>query len=638
MSKTIKKQLPMGYLRTQTAINQTVNEETRTVDLTWSTGFKGLRAGWDGTYYEELSMDPKHVDMTRLQARAPLLAAHNAYDLNAVIGVVERASIENGVGVATVRFSKDPEADKIFQKVREGILTGVSVGYQVRKYEDVTQKGEATPTYRATNWQPHEISIVPIGFDPNAQIRATENKNEVEIEIQNTNENNTEALDNRHLDKLNGDITMSDTPVKPQLSSEEIDKAIKQAAQEEKQRQLEIRQAVRSAKLEDTFADELCKEEITVEQACKRVLAKLASQQPEPPKSNVTVEIGTDEKDKKRQAAAEALLARVDSASFKPKEGNGFNHQSLLRIMESFVGYRPGMSQTEIVSRAMSSSDLPYILANVAEKSAQQKYQIQPRTWSRWARKDSLRNFKTHDKVRSGDFSSLDERQESGEFKRGKFSEEREQVALKEFGKIMAFTRKMLINDDLSEIQKVIAQGGAAAARLENRLVYEVLSSNPNMGDGNPLFDASHDNLGTGAALSDTTIGEAFQLMREQTSVDGLEKLNLAPKYLICGPQNEVLARKYMAVISPTQASNVNVFSNSLELIVDSEISTNDYFFAADQNLIPTVTLYYLEGEESPRIESRTDFETESVEIKVAHSCVAKADDWRGLVKNANGS
>jgi phage major head subunit gpT-like protein len=194
----------------------------------------------------------------------------------------------------------------------------------------------------------------------------------------------------------------------------------------------------------------------------------------------------------------------------------------------------------------------------------------------------------------------------------------------------------MLINDDLGEIAKVMADAGSAAARLENKLVYAQLTSNPTMGDSEQLFSTAHANKGTSAVLTDVTIGEAFKLMREQTSVDGLEKLNIAPEFLICGPQNEVAARKYLATISPNQSSNVNVFSNSLKLIVDSEISTNDYYFAS--GAIDTVVLYHLDGEESPRIESRTDFETESVELKCAHTCVAKALDWRGLVINEGGS
>jgi hypothetical protein len=95
------------------------------------------------------------------------------------------------------------------------------------------------------------------------------------------------------------------------------------------------------------------------------------------------------------------------------------------------------------------------------------------------------------------------------------------------------------------------------------------------------------------------------------------------------------LAEKYLAQISPNQASQVNPFSGSLVPIVDAEITNDDYFFAADPNRIETVTLFRLEGEEKPRVESRIDWESEELEIKLAHSCVAKAMDWRGLVKNA---
>lgn len=613
----------MGNLRTLIDDKSAVDDSDRTIELTFSTGAKGLRNGWDGQYYEELSMDPKHLDMSRLQSGAPLLAAHDSFSLDAVIGVVERAWIEGNVGKALVRFSEDPDADKIFKKVKEKVLRNVSIGYQVRKYEDVSEKGDAIPTYRAVDYAIHEISIVPIGFDKMAQIRNQENQTLTEVEIETT--------------------SVDDEPIIKEASvmTEEEKRALelaaaKKAADAEKQRQADIRTAVRSAKLEASFVDELCNADITADEARKRVLVKLAEAQPEPVKSTIVVEMGVDERDKKREAIIEAVLHRTDSQLFKPTEGNPFVHMTMLRMLEAFTPNRFGMSDSKFATRAMSSSDLPYILSNVAEKAAQAKYAIQPRTWSRWAAKDSLRNYKTKDILRSGDFASLEERSEHSEFKRGSFGEEREQVALKDWGKILPFTRRMLINDDLGEIAKITSQAGVAAARLENRLVYAILTGNPEMGDGENLFSTAHANKGTGAALTDASIGEAFKLMRQQETVDGEDKLNLAPKYLICGPENEVAAKKYLAQITPNQSSNVNLFSNSLELIIDSEISTNDYYFAADQNLIPTVTLYHLEGEEQPRVESRVNFENESVEIKCAHAAVAAVTDYRGLVINEN--
>lgn len=628
MTKLKTMTIPRNQLRAAVK-EDSVNEENRTVELIWTTGAKGLRVNRrNERYYEELSLDPNHVDLTRLNDGAhPLLAVHNDQDLDAVIGVVERASTDGFIGTATVRFAKDEISERAFQKVKDKILRNVSVGYSVSEYTPVDNGDEDIPTYRATRWQPAEISIVPIGFDPGAKTRS-EDLIESEVQINVTrSESSTNPIEETEMSEKN----------QPSVDTEALKK---EAAQAERKRVTEIRSYVKEANLEDTLAEDFIQRELSVDEAKKNVDAMkraIEASKKTDINSTVRVEIGADEADKKRAGIVEAILPRMDS-SFKRADGNVFNGQSLLRMFEALITRRPGMTDVEYATRVMSSSDLPYILANSGEKAALKKYQIQPRTWSRWASQDTLRNYKTKDLVRSGDFASLEEVKENGEIKRGSFGEEREQVALKDYAKMLSFSRRMLINDDLGEIAKVIAQAGSAAARLENQLAYAILTGNPTMGDGTTLFHADHSNLGTGAALSDSSIGEAFQLMREQTSVDGLEKLNLAPKYLICGPQNEVLARKYMAQISPTQASNVNVFSNSLELIVDSEITTNDYFFAADQNLIPTVTMFHLEGQEQPRVDSRTNFETGSVDVKCEHACVAKAIDHRGLVKNANAS
>src|SRR5690349_1310717 len=94
-----------------------LNREARTVDLVWTTGARVLRGFWD-RYWEELSLDPKHVRMERLNSGAPLLADHIA-STQTTIGVVEAASLQKKRGVATVRFVKagvDPEADRVFEK------------------------------------------------------------------------------------------------------------------------------------------------------------------------------------------------------------------------------------------------------------------------------------------------------------------------------------------------------------------------------------------------------------------------------------------------------------------------------------------------------------------------------------------
>jgi hypothetical protein len=154
-------QIPAVQTRSATVAPKSLNAEARTVDLVWSTGARVLRGFFD-KFFEELSLDPKHVRMGRLTSgRAPVLAAHEGRDLDAVVGVVERARLDGGQGVATVRFADDPKSDGIFRKIAAGILRNVSVGYTIHKAEQVEAGNAAIPVYRATDWEPFEISIVP---------------------------------------------------------------------------------------------------------------------------------------------------------------------------------------------------------------------------------------------------------------------------------------------------------------------------------------------------------------------------------------------------------------------------------------------------------------------------------------------
>ena len=106
--------------------------ETRTIEVVWSTGAPVRRRDpWSGKAYEEmLSLDPAHVDLTRLNGGAPLLNTHGAFDLEDVIGVVERAWVarEGGtyVGRATVRFSDRADVEPIWQDVRRAASSAMS--------------------------------------------------------------------------------------------------------------------------------------------------------------------------------------------------------------------------------------------------------------------------------------------------------------------------------------------------------------------------------------------------------------------------------------------------------------------------------------------------------------------------------
>lgn len=155
---------------------ETVDTEARTVELVWSTGAQVRRRdAWTGKPYDEvLSLETGHVDLSRLNGGAPLLNTHGARDLGQVLGVVERAWIETSesgvIGKARVRFSARADVEPIWRDVEAGIIRNVSVGYSVRRFEITEQEGQV-PIWRAVDWQPMELSAVPVGADAAAGFR-----------------------------------------------------------------------------------------------------------------------------------------------------------------------------------------------------------------------------------------------------------------------------------------------------------------------------------------------------------------------------------------------------------------------------------------------------------------------------------
>lgn len=153
-----------------------INVEERTIDVVFGTNKPVRMYTWEyGAINEELSFDPSHVRMDRLNNGAPVLDNHDAYGsvLDTVIGVVERASTDGTKGHATLRFAKTDKGEKILGMARDGILQNVSVGYAVHKYSRSKAKEEGKlDNYRAIDWEPHEISMVAVPADFDAKVRS----------------------------------------------------------------------------------------------------------------------------------------------------------------------------------------------------------------------------------------------------------------------------------------------------------------------------------------------------------------------------------------------------------------------------------------------------------------------------------
>lgn len=137
---------------------ESVDAEKRTVELSFSSETAEVDR-WFGT--EILGHGAGEVRLGRLEAAGPLLVDHNGRDH---IGTIENVAIKGKRGLATVRFGKSARAEEIFQDVIDGIRTSVSVAYRTHEIT-LLQSNDDGDTYRVTDWEPHEISLVAIPAD-----------------------------------------------------------------------------------------------------------------------------------------------------------------------------------------------------------------------------------------------------------------------------------------------------------------------------------------------------------------------------------------------------------------------------------------------------------------------------------------
>ncbi|EKC4055041.1 phage major capsid protein [Escherichia coli] len=141
------------------------------------------RQFWDEQNQEMVVLDeilvhtPEAVDLSRLNNNAPLLFNHN-FDNH--IGVVCNARIDaDNVGRALVKFSKHGTlANDVRNKVIEGTMEKISVGYDIKEYHIDYAKGQLI----VTKWAPFEISFVTVPADDTVGLNRSLNTITVNLE------------------------------------------------------------------------------------------------------------------------------------------------------------------------------------------------------------------------------------------------------------------------------------------------------------------------------------------------------------------------------------------------------------------------------------------------------------------------
>ena len=685
----------VGPLATR-ALVSSINVEKRTFDVMFSTGAKVLRSSWyDGQFYEELSMDPAHVRMGRLQSgTAPLLANHNSYDVAGTLGVIESARIENGKGLATVRMAAagiDPEADKIFSKVVDKIITNVSVGYRTYKVEKTDGVDTKIPTLRAVDWEPSEISLVAMGAEQGAGIRSAEPQtNDVTITHRgsphHTQENQMTEEEKRAAEAK----ALAETAKRSAEIEAEVAKRILTA----RERESGIKSACRTLGKEgDAFATKLlANDKLTLQEARNQVLDELATRSEDTAiqsQQGSGIERGEDDHDKWSRGAIAGQLSRSGmlpmltavAASVKDGKmkipgvrsefkafdgddsGGDFRNLTLLDLARESLERRGiktrGLTTEKMVGLAFTHntrdigggqtvSDFAVVLENVMYKTLLGAYAQASDTWRRFCGTDTVQDFRPSNRYRTGSFGVLDALNEAGEFKNKaipdglKFA-----ITTETKGNVIALSRQAIINDDMGAITDTAHKFGRMAGLSIEKSVYDLLALNGGLGPTitvggvtAPLFDAAAwGNVSTGAALSMVAIEADRVLMASQKDVSNNEYLDLRPNCLLIpiglGGEANTINRSLYDPTAGSAFERPNIVGGLFKEVIDTPriTGTRRYLFTHSSQC-SSIVVAFLNGAQSPFMDQQQGFRVDGVEWKVRLDYKAQAFDPKGGITN----
>ena len=615
----LRKALELPQRRNFDVSVDAIDEEQKIVTLSFSSEFPAER--WFGK--EILLHGRDNVDYSRFIEVGSVLRNHDpdkpvAVPLKVWIDEKERK------GRAAIQFKDTEESRRAFEEVKEGLIRGVSVGYIINQYRYL-EEGEVYenwegPALIALRWSVIEISLTPVPVDPTVGIGRSTDKTE-------KNHKEGEKMAEKTLN----------TPTNPE--------ELKRAQELERQRILEIRNLCSEFNIPAEMEEKFITEGVSIEDVRAQVLDYLSKTRI--PAGQIVA--GEDEKDKFIRAASAGLAMRYLGEPVEKVPGaEEFAGYTLFKLAQRCLERAGvsiwGLSDLEIVKRAVThtASDFPIIMDSTVQKVLLSAYQEIPTTYEKWTKKVTVNDFKIHKAVRIGTIGILEEIPEGGEYPSVTFSESAEEFQTKKRGGQFSITWEAIVNQN-PQVLDPASNLGKAARRSVEYVVYQTLLSNPTMSDGKALFHSSHNNLGTAGAISETTLNEIRQLMSKQKDIDSNVPLLLKAGYLIVPPAIATTAEKWMkdTVLPGGNGHETNIFKGWAEVIetpyISAEVdngSDTAWYVVVDKRYLESMWVIFLDGYETPKIESVKDFDVDGIKYKVVFTVGVAPIDYRGLYKN----
>lgn len=489
-------------------------------------------------------------------------------------------------------------------------------------------------------------------------------------------------------------VTVPPPPVTPaegelkkeeEMTIEKMAEEVQRALEHDRKRRKTIQDDCKLQKLERSFADELCDDaNVTVDIARERILRKIATQPSGASVEGDHIRITGSEDDKFVAAARDGLILRAVrfSGSKSPAFANGikpaagaedFQNVKLFGLAQKCLvrrginvdrmtnkdvalvamGHQPTMQRCRIEREAAyhTTGSFANLMLDAANKTLRTGYEEQEITGTMWARQgSSAADLRDMHRIMYSEFPNLAMVPENDDYPEGKMSDAKEKYRVEKFGAMFSVSWETIVSDDLDAISKTPVFQGKAARRTLNAKIYEVLTANALMSDSVALFGAhaSGTNIETsGGAPTVARLSAGYLSMASQKGVNATVALNITPKYIIApwalsAGILEILGSSARPEVGGSAAGNSNTTNiygpmgpRGLQPIFDFALDSASavaWYLASDS--VDTVEYTFLEGEESPVIETEWNFDNDTLKHKIRQTFGCKAIDWRGLYQN----
>lgn len=335
-------------------------------------------------------------------------------------------------------------------------------------------------------------------------------------------------------------------------------------------------------------------------------------------------------------------------------------HSLLYEVIRASGGYvRPGRIDNDVIRAAFvadgrliqasggfSTLSLSGILSNVANKTMLAAYTAVNAVSPQICGATDVNDFKQVTRYRMTAAGIFQKVGPDGELKHAGLEQESYTNQVETWGRMIALTRQMMINDDLGAFLQIPRAIGRMSALALEEVVFTLLLSNPDN-----FFSAGNNNYFEGAEtaldIDSLTVGEQMFLDR----VDSQGKpILIQPAILLVPttlkvtaeqlfkelPLNQVPANnKAKSANNPHAGKFRPVASPYLNIASIAGSSPTAWYLLADPNDVAAIEIAYLRGKRVPTIESgETDFNTLGMQWRGYFDFGCAMQDQRAAVKS----